>query len=380
MERATSAESSIRSISEQRETLRVEWGDGRRDEFYYFWLRDHCPCTECRHPDTRERIQDPLAWPLDVRPTSTRLGDRGELCLTWEDGHESRFAASWLAENRCGEVPEDCHRPLETWNAEMSDHIPEFDHDSVMSRNVELLEWLRALDRFGLAILKGCPGESLTVLRIADRIGFARPTNFGLHFDVDSKPEPINNAYTALALPAHTDLPNWSNPPGFQLLHCLVHEATGGDSIFVDGARGVEVLGQESPEDLDLLSSVPIDFRFHDDSSDVRFRSPVITWHDGRLSPLRHNHGILDTVRVPFEQTAPLYRAHRRFTSILARRELRVECRLTAGDLVMFDNHRVLHGRTAFDPQSGNRRFQGCYVDHDPFLSRLRVLERAHGD
>ena len=122
--------------------------------------------------------------------------------------------------------------------------IPEFDHDSVMSGDGALFDWLRSLDRFGLALLKDCPDESMTVLRVADRIGFARPTNFGLHFDVNSKPEPINNAYTALALPAHTDLPNWSNPPGFQLLHCLVHDATGGDSIFVDGARAVEVLGE----------------------------------------------------------------------------------------------------------------------------------------
>ena len=41
------------------------------------------------------------------------------------------------------------------------------------------------------------------------------------------------------------------------------------------------------------------------------------------------------------------------------------------------DNHRVLHGRTAFDADSGRRHLQGCYVDRDELRSRLRVLEHA---
>ncbi|MEO1687310.1 MAG: TauD/TfdA family dioxygenase, partial [Pseudomonadota bacterium] len=46
------------------------------------------------------------------------------------------------------------------------------------------------------------------------------------------------------------------------------------------------------------------------------------------------------------------------------------------GDLVIFDNRRILHGRDRFTPQTGTRRLQGCYLDTDELLSRLRVLHR----
>jgi hypothetical protein len=44
-------------------------------------------------------------------------------------------------------------------------------------------------------------------------------------------------------------------------------------------------------------------------------------------------------------------------------------------------DRRVLHAaREEFDPNSGPRHLEGCYVDRDNFLSRLRVLERRGAD
>lgn len=42
---------------------------------------------------------------------------------------------------------------------------------------------------------------------------------------------------------------------------------------------------------------------------------------------------------------------------------------LTAGDVVAFNNRRVLHGRTAFDQARVSRHLEGCYVDIDETLS-----------
>ena len=41
---------------------------------------------------------------------------------------------------------------------------------------------------------------------------------------------------------------------------------------------------------------------------------------------------------------------------------------------VIFANRRVLHGRTAFDPTSGDRHLKGTYLDLDVFKDKLRVL------
>ena len=40
---------------------------------------------------------------------------------------------------------------------------------------------------------------------------------------------------------------------------------------------------------------------------------------------------------------------------------------------MFMDNHRVLHARTAFDPTSGHRHLQGCYIEHDGPDTRYRL-------
>ena len=46
------------------------------------------------------------------------------------------------------------------------------------------------------------------------------------------------------------------------------------------------------------------------------------------------------------------------------------------GDIMMMDNHRLLHGRTAYDTNEGKRFLQGCYIDHDSSEGKLRHLKR----
>ena len=71
-----------------------------------------------------------------------------------------------------------------------------------------------------------------------------------------------------------------------------------------------------------------------------------------------------------------LYRAYRRFIALTRDVRLRYRHRLEAGQLWCFDNRRALHARDEFDPASGARHFQGCYVDRDELHSRIRVLQR----
>ena len=143
--------------------------------------------------------------------------------------------------------------------------MPGADHDAVTSSDDALLDWLRLLRDFGVAVLRNTPREPLSVLALAGLIGPARATNFGEHFDVLSKQEPNSNAYTALGLPCHTDLPNWERPPDYQLLHCLRNDADGGDSILVDGFRsGGDVALAGSPLPFGCSVESPIDFHFQD--------------------------------------------------------------------------------------------------------------------
>ena len=71
------------------------------------------------------------------------------------------------------------------------------------------------------------------------------------------------------------------------------------------------------------------------------------------------------------------YRARQLFGQMLRSNAFEVRFLLNKGDLVMFDNCRLLHGRTGFDPQEGLRHLQGCYIDIDGPRSKYRVLQRT---
>lgn len=55
-----------------------------------------------------------------------------------------------------------------------------------------------------------------------------------------------------------------------------------------------------------------------------------------------------------------------------------VKLRIDAGEMLIFNNHRLLHGRSAFNAESG-RHVRSAHVDLDEFHSRLRVLLREAG-
>jgi gamma-butyrobetaine dioxygenase len=222
------------------------------------------------------------------------------------------------------------------------------------------------------------PGQPEEILRVARRVGWARETNFGRHFDVVSKPNPNNAAYTAIQLEPHVDLPNWRRPPDFQLLYCLENAAEGGDSLLTDGFAAAARLAETDPEAYETLCTQPVDFRFQDEESDIRFRAPIIGRDgEGALTEVRFNNWIRDAQAMAPEAATRFYRAYRRFWELLRDPAFMIHFRLEPGCLLAFDNLRVLHGREAFDPNTGRRHLQGCYLDRDLVESRLRVLERG---
>ncbi|MDR5865439.1 TauD/TfdA family dioxygenase [Halomonas koreensis] len=355
-----------------RARLTLSWEDGTLADFPLAWLRDHCACPECRHPLTRERLILPLEAPTEA--PETRVVE-GNLALVWADGHVSRFDAVWLHQRRPGQGREDAVPTRRPW---ARDYRPtRVDHADFVAGAEGERTWLTALLRDGLVLLENGPLADEEVSRLASRIGPLRATNFGARFDVKSKPNPNNAAYTAIGLALHTDLPNWRHPPDIQLLYCLENDAEGGESTFFDGFAAAEALRVESPEAFRRLAETPIDFRFQDENHDIVWRAPVIDLDEaGRVVEVRLNNWIRDTLRLPLEEIDAWYDAYRAFWTLAQDPENRLEFSLAPGEMVAFDNRRVMHGRNAFDPSTGRRHLQGTYLDLDMCESRLRVLAR----
>ena len=70
------------------------------------------------------------------------------------------------------------------------------------------------------------------------------------------------------------------------------------------------------------------------------------------------------------------YKARKLISNLYASKKFEIRFKLEKGDLLMMDNHRLLHGRTAYDPGEGKRYLKGCYIDHDSTEGKLRYLER----
>ncbi|MGO1120773.1 TauD/TfdA family dioxygenase [Rhodovibrionaceae bacterium A322] len=356
--------------------LKLTWNDGFSADYLYLWLRDNCPSGF--HPQTQERTFDLLSVSDDLHPLSVKLaGD--SLAIDWSEGeHSSQFSADWLREHCPGQAVSDAADPSpRLWDDASLGAIPSAAADDLMASDETLLTWMRSFADSGLALVTGLGDSAQASQAVGERIGFLRRTNFGMDFSVQSKPDPNNLAYTALALPLHTDLPNQELPPGYQFLHCQINDAQGGGSLFADGFRIIEDLRCEAPDTYEALSRISVPYRFHDGDTDLRIHRPVIGLDSlGQVRDLRFNAHIADIPDMPAEEMARFYPAYRELMRRVRQRRYRREVMLQAGEMVVFDNRRVLHGRAAFDPTTGRRQLFGFYVDRGEFDSRLRVLAR----
>ncbi|MEY8097836.1 TauD/TfdA family dioxygenase [Falsihalocynthiibacter sp. S25ZX9] len=369
----------VSDLSVRADTLVVTWLDTTSTSFPTIWLRDNCPSG--LHPQTHERLLDLLA--LDASPVllSAQL-DGDTVALRYEDDHVSHLPVALLSAHRPGQPAADAGVIApKLWRADITAAgIPRAPAAPILVDDQHLKSWMGNLAAFGLTIVEQLEDRVSAGIDVAQRIGFLRETNFGTTFDVINKPDPNNLAYTSVALPLHTDLPNQEVPPGYQFLHCLANEATGGGSLFADGFAMAEDLREDDPEAFRLLCEVPIPFRFHDRDADIAVHEPVITLdRAGDVIEIRYNAHIAGVFDMPAEIMPAYYRAYRAYMAKTRDPKYCLTLKLKAGEMVVFDNRRVLHGREAFDPSSGFRQLRGCYVDRGEFTSRLRLLCRDIG-
>lgn len=366
----------ISALEVRADALIATWSQKGRVTYPTLWLRDNCPSAF--HPQTEERVLDLLS--LDPEPVlvdAQRSGDT--VILHYADGHVSHVPTSLLFANRPGRTALDpAAIAPRLWRADLTPaNLPRYGAAQLLENACALRAWMQDTAAVGLSIVDGLDDRIDAGVEIACKIGFLRETNFGMTFEVVSKPDPNNLAYTAVTLPLHTDLPNQEVPPGFQFLHCLANEAEGGGSLFADGFALAKDLRAKDPEAFRLLCEVPIPFRFHDRDADIRTHAPVITLdRAGTVSEIRWNAHIAATFDMPAEIIPAYYRAYRTVMAMTRDPAYQITFKLKAGEMIVFDNRRVLHGREAFNPATGFRHLHGCYVDRGEFNSRLRLLAR----
>jgi gamma-butyrobetaine dioxygenase len=348
--------------------ISIELDDGRRFPLHPIWLRERCRDAGSMDLRTGQRLHDPSDLDPSLAITAVSEPESGRFRVTFSDGHEAEFVGrSLLEEAALGPADHDVPTPR-LWSAATAGEVRRVAWvDS--PPDTLLHDWLRQFLEAG------------SLFRVARTFGYTRETNFGALFDVRSTDAASDLAYTSLPLDPHTDNPYRDPVPGVQLLHCLVNETSGGLSTLVDGFAAARALETRDPEAFALLSRTPVRFRYQDETTElVASAVPIERDAHGGLIAI-HFSPRLDFVPLgPPDELERYYRARRALDHLLRSPEFEIRFLLAAGELLMMDNRRLLHGRTGFDPAEGVRHLQGCYIDIDGPRSLYRVVRRRLAD
>jgi gamma-butyrobetaine dioxygenase len=372
----------VNSLSIVDDELVIDWQDGKQSRLYAHWLRDHCQMPTSRNADNGQRLLSVINIPEDTYIEQAQLDETGNVCVRFQpEDHLSVFSQQWLREN-CYNLNQQfddrsaAHKRL--WQKDsLTNDFPRINYDHVCQNNQGKLNALRFVRDLGFCILENVPRVEGQVLKVIAEIGYTRETNYGSIFEVRTVVNPNNLAYSNMGLGSHTDNPYRDPVPTVQLLHCLESSTEGGDSVLVDGFKAASVLLEESPEDFETLTSTWINYRFSDSDADLRSRVAMIEVNDkGEVVKVRYNNRSIDTIKLPADKIRAFYKAYRHWGEIIEREDLKIKFKLLPGDLMLFDNTRVMHARTAFSKR-GKRHLQGAYTDLDGLYSLLNVLERG---
>ena len=137
-----------------------------------------------------------------------------------------------------------------------------------------------------------------------------------------------------------------------------------------------QVLRYSDPQAFETLARTLIPCRFFDQEYDIRIHKPVITLdHAAAIQEIRFNAHLVDLIDLPAETVDAWNRAYRTFMRLPRDPAFQRSFRMAPGEMKAFENRRMLHGREAFNPATGNRHLHGCYFDRVKYDSRMRMLQ-----
>ena len=347
---------------------------GAKKEIHPFWLRERVNSENFLDQKTQQRLFDPTMLKNSSEISKVNISDKF-LEVSFKDGAYAKL----VIENILKEFEKD----NELYFINKISWKSDFQNNNIYKFNKNFFEekimYESLLDfyKYGFVIFENVPPQDNFIVNFANSIGSIRRTNFGEFFNVKSKPNPNDLAYTSLPLAPHTDNPYRKPVPCIQLLHCIENEVGGGLSTLVDGLAVTEELKKEHPSFFQILTEIKVRFQFVDDNVVLEDWAEMIQLDENkRLKQVRFSPR-LDFVPLMDKEKLELYYAARNKISEMYNSEkFRIEFKLKPGDLLMMDNYRLLHGRTEYNANEGNRFLQGCYIDYDSTEGKLKHLKR----
>ena len=368
-----------RRVSAAPEALTIEWAGGGVSEFASLWLLDNR--AEDRDPHSGQRLIDIADLPEAPRIRSAVTRD-GTVRIECEgEPRAASFELGWLAaraNERAECAPQEQRRLwLEGATLDARRDFAWVSLGELRASPPARLAWLTRLLQDGIAFLDEVPATEPAILEAMPLVGRVLETNYGHTFDVRSVPQPENLAYSDLGLGLHTDNPYREPVPGFQALHVLIASNAGGESLFADGFALAEHLRASAPEAFAQLTTLAVPFHYRSGDADLRAERPLIQLSvRDEVTAVHYNSRSIAPLNLAAREAPRFYSAYRRLAMLLRDPRFQLRTQLHAGTLVVFDNQRTLHGRTAFSSTRHPRHLRGCYLTRDSVYSETALLRR----
>jgi hypothetical protein len=310
--------------------------------------------------------------------------------------------------------------------------IPTLDYHSIMNTPEGQLAALDAIIEHGALLVpnapilwsnpdnddtlnqKAVPSDAI-VANLGKRLSGGRLSHGSLYgdtFRVVNQPNAQNIAYTSHALAPHQDLAYYESKPFLQLLQCISHTGQGGASVLVDAMAAAEYLRTIAPDLFHVLCHVEATFVKQRPGADIVSFKPHIRISSQTGEVIEVNWS------PPFEGPPPLGGGSTTMTDLHDNMYLQayhaMECLLDhhatqagkdllepglrnnleeysrrytweqvlePGDILVFNNQRMCHGRRRFwsskdEGTNKERHLVGCYTDAMETINTYRVLRR----
>jgi gamma-butyrobetaine dioxygenase len=175
---------------------------------------------------------------------------------------------------------------------------------------------------------------------------FAEPISYlGLPLVMDLKPQPGFQpaSYAGIGeFDLHTDLTWYEKPPKYIAMFCIANEADGGGIPLL--ADGWQVLASLAEADVQYLKTEPVTFPPPSHIDYPPLSGPIVNEQNGK-PVIRFRYDLLDNPPPPITRFFEAVQAHTIYLDV------------SPGTIYIFDNERMLHGRTELKAGLESNRF-----------------------
>ena len=340
-------------------------------ELPYLWIRDNCPCNECRIEETLEKRFKLNSVPVDLKPKSVDI-DENDIHICWPDDHETTISFKDIELLKKPRKPE-----KELWT---NNFIPKYyDWNDFLENNDIAISAISEFIIKGAICIKNAPCIPNSLEDLAPRLGPIREVLFERIHNVSIDGHVYNIAHTSLEVPPHNDFASYSWPPSVQALHMLINECEGGESMIIDGYKVLKDLKDDHPDIFNVLSTFSVPFREFDEENETYANEPIIRLNTtNEIIGFRYSNQLMQMIDPHKKNVSLFYKAYHELSNRINSEKYKSKFRLEAGHILLVSAHRVLHGREKFNP-SGKRHLQDAYYEMDNIENNLVLYENLRG-